>query len=191
MDDSATTDMTELVTEMPSSPAMARFEGIYRANVGAISAFFERRCDDPQEVADLTSETFVEAIRCFAAFDTRRGTARAWLFGIARHRFARHCEQIAHGRALQERVRGAAPLAEDVREEIEARIDAQRAGRGLLERCAAMSDLDRSAIELVDLDGLSPSEAASVLKVNPTTLRVRLFRARARLRKEFSDDQPV
>lgn len=185
--------MTELATDTSTrmTKAMASFEHVYRANVAAISAYFERRCDDPQEVADLTSETFVEAIRHFGGFDPRRGTVRAWLFGIARHRFARHCEHAARGRELEARVRGAATLAEDVREEVEARIDAQRVGRELLARCAEMGELDRSAIELVDLAGLSPREAASVLEVSPATLRVRLFRARARLRKEFPDDQPL
>ena len=185
--------MTELATEVSPllTTTMASFERVYRANVTAISAYFERRCEDPQQVADLTSETFLEAMRHFGAFDPRRGTVRAWLFGIARHQFARHCEQVARGRALEERVRGAALLAEDVREEIEGRIDAQRVGRELLTRCAEMSELDRSAIELVDLAGLTPAEAASALEVRPATLRVRLFRARARLRKEFSDDQPL
>jgi RNA polymerase sigma factor (sigma-70 family) len=185
--------MTELATEVSPrmTTTMASFERVYRANVGAISAFFERRCDEPQEVADLTSETFVEAMRHFSAFDPRRGTVRGWLFGIARHRFAHHCEQAARGRALEQRVRGATALAEDVREEIEARIDAQRVGRDLLARCAEMSELDRSAIELVDLAGLTPKDAASALEVSPATLRVRLFRARARLRKEFPDDQSL
>jgi DNA-directed RNA polymerase specialized sigma24 family protein len=96
--------MTELATETspPMTSAMASFERVYRANVGAISAYFERRCEDAQEVADLTSETFLEAIRHFSGFDPRRGTVRAWLFGIARPRFARHCEQTARGRALEE-----------------------------------------------------------------------------------------
>jgi RNA polymerase sigma factor (sigma-70 family) len=180
--------MAELTAE-PRSAAMSDatdFERIYRANVTAISGFFERRCAEPQEVADLTSETFEEAIRSFAGFDPRRGTVRAWLFGIARHRYARHCERCARAQALTERVRVVHPLAEDVREEIEARIDAQRAARVVLARCADMSELDRSVVELVDLSGLSSVEAATVLGVKPTTVRVRLFRARARLRKELN-----
>lgn len=183
--------MTDLVADVPVSPSMAEFERIYRGNVRAISAYFERRCDEPQEVADLTSETFLEAMRHFGSFDPRRGTERAWLFGIAHHRFARHCERAARGRALDERVRGSTELSEDAREEIEARIDAQKPGRAMLARCAEMNELDRSAIELVDLAGLTPQEAASVLEVAPTTLRVRLFRARARLRREFPDVQSV
>jgi RNA polymerase sigma-70 factor (ECF subfamily) len=185
--------MSELATEMPPrmNSTMASFEHVYRTNVAAISAYFERRCDEPQAVADLTSETFLEAIRHFGGFDPRRGTVRAWLFGIARHRFAHHCEEATRGRALEERVRIATLLAEDVREEIEARIDAQSVGREMLARCAQMSELDRSAIELVDLAGLTSREAASALEISPATLRVRLFRARARLRKEFPDAQPL
>lgn len=177
------------VTAEPNRRSMSvatDFERIYRTNVAPISGFFERRCTEPQEVADLTSETFEEAIRSFHGFDPRRGTVRAWLFGIARHRYARHCEQRARAHALAERVRVVHPLAEDVREEIEARIDAQRTARQVLARCARMSELDRSVLELVDLSGLSSVEAAAVLDVTPTTVRVRLFRARARLRKELN-----
>jgi DNA-directed RNA polymerase specialized sigma24 family protein len=64
-------------------------------------------------------------------------------------------------------------------------------GREMLARCAQMGEIDRSAIELVDLAGLTPREAASALEISPATLRVRLFRARARLRKEFPDAQSL
>ena len=43
-------------------------------------------------------------------------------------------------------------------------------------------------VELVDLAGLRPKEAAQVLGVAPGTLRMRLMRARARLRKAASPD---
>ena len=47
---------------------VADFEAIYRANVAGITAFFARRCGEPQAVGDLTSETFVQAIASLAAF---------------------------------------------------------------------------------------------------------------------------
>lgn len=43
-------------------------------------------------------------------------------------------------------------------------------------------------LELVDLSGLTPREAASVLGLSPNLVRVRLFRARHRLRKEVEDE---
>ena len=56
--------------------ALLEFERIYRNNVGVVTAFFARRCSDPQTVADLTSETIVRAAAGFAGFDPRRGTPR-------------------------------------------------------------------------------------------------------------------
>ncbi len=46
--------------------AVAEFEVVYRANVAGVAAFFARRCREPQVVADLTSETFVQRSRRWA-----------------------------------------------------------------------------------------------------------------------------
>jgi DNA-directed RNA polymerase specialized sigma24 family protein len=66
-----------------------------------------------------------------------------------------------------------------------ARIDTQRDGRELLARAARLSEREREAIELVDLMGLTPKDAAGVLRVSANVLRVRLFRAHQRLRREL------
>jgi DNA-directed RNA polymerase specialized sigma24 family protein len=66
------------------------FEALYRANVAAVIAYFARRSADPQTVADLTADTFVQAITSFTTFDSRKGTPRAWVFGIARRIYAAH-----------------------------------------------------------------------------------------------------
>jgi RNA polymerase sigma-70 factor (ECF subfamily) len=47
-----------------------------------------------------------------------------------------------------------------------------------------MPELERAAIELVDLTGLAPRDAARTLGISPGAMRVRLFRARTRLRME-------
>lgn len=169
-------------------PALAAFERIYRDHVGPVTAYFARRCADPQAVADLTSETVVRAAAGFAGFDPRRGTARAWLFGIARHVYADYCQRAATGREAMVRLAGLADLPVDEIEELAEKIDAQRAGRELLARCAELPPLERSAVELVDLDGLTPKEAAAVLGVRRGVLRMRLSRGRARLRKEHHRD---
>jgi hypothetical protein len=41
---------------------VSEFEVLYRANVAAVTAYFARRSADPQTVADLTADTFVQAI---------------------------------------------------------------------------------------------------------------------------------
>jgi RNA polymerase sigma factor (sigma-70 family) len=177
--------------ESSNSSALSEFEGIYRANVGVVMAFFARRCSEPQTVADLTSETIVRAVAGFASFDPRRGTPRAWLFGIAGHVYAEHCALAAAGRDAVGRLAGLVDLPAAEIDELMERIDAERAGRALLERFAALSPPARAAVELVDLEGLTPKEAASALGVARGVLRMRLSRARARLRMEEHADEQV
>ena len=169
--------------------ALAEFEEVYRANVDVVMAYFARRCADPQTVADLTSETFVRAAGAFGSFDPRRGSARAWLFGIAVHVFARHCAESAEARDTAARLAGHRALDDDEIGELAARIDAEREGRELMERCSQLPALERAALELVDLSGLTPKEAAAALGVSRVVLRKRLSRARARLRKEYRTDE--
>jgi len=164
------------------------FEAVYRENVGPVTAFFARRCRDPQQVADLTSQTFVEAINSAGSFQGR-GTPRAWLIAIARRVYANHVADQAIGADLVGQLGGRLVLAHDEVEDLAARIDAQRDGKAVLERAACLSVLEREAIELVDLMGLTPKDAAHVLGVSANALRVRLFRAHTRLRKELGDDR--
>ena len=179
------------LTPVATSPAsaLAEFEKVYRGNVDGVMAYFARRCAEPQTVADLTSDTFVRAAGAYGGFDPARGSARAWLFGIAGHVFARHCEQVANGRVAALRLAERRPLECDEIEELAARIDAERHGRELLERCSKLPELERAAVELVDLTGLTPKEAAKTLGVSRVVLRKRLSRARARLRKEHRSDE--
>ena len=171
-------------TAAPPHRRLAEFEAVYRANVAGVTGFFARRCPEPHTVADLTSETFAQAIASLGNFDPRRGSARAWLFGIARHVFAWHCAQAANGNHVVAALSGHRELDDDEIEELAARIDDQRAGREMLARMSRLLELERSALELVDLAGLPAREAAAALNVSPGGLRVRLFRARNRLRRE-------
>ena len=180
---------TELgVRPNPPRDGLAEFEGIYRSNIGVVTAYFARRCREPQEVADLTSETIVRAAGSFRGFDPRRGTARAWLFGIAAHVWAAHCAQLAGSRDAVGRLAGRRALEAGEIDELAARIDAQREGRDLLARCSMLSMKEQAAIELVDLAELTPKEAAAALGVPRGVLRMRLSRARAKLRKEYVDE---
>ncbi len=163
--------------------AAAGFERLYRANVDAVTAYFARRTADPQVVADLTADTFVAVITGFGSFDPRKGTARAWLFGIAGHVYAAHCAAYSHQQHKLERLAARRDLGPDEVDELLERIDAERAARGLLAELSRLPERDRAVIDLVDIAGLPPKEAAAALGLTPGTVRMRLMRARARLRK--------
>lgn len=166
----------------------ADFERLYRSEVSSVAAFFARRSRDPETVADLTAETFLEALGSYASFDPKKGAGRPWVFAIARRVYAKYCEQSARQQSAAQREGGRRILDDEAIEDLAERIDAERSGRELLERLAELSAVDREALELVDLSGLTPKEAAMVLGVSAGALRVRLFRARARLRKEREGD---
>jgi RNA polymerase sigma factor (sigma-70 family) len=161
----------------PASLPLEEFERVYLRNVDVLMGYFARRCREPQTVADLTSETF-------ARFDPGRGSDRAWLFGIAARVFAHHCEQSAGDRDAVARLGGHRALGQDEIEELTERIDAEREGAALMQRYAGLPAVERSAIELVDLEGLTPKEAALALGVSGVAFRKRLSRARSRLRQE-------
>ena len=138
-------------------------------------------------VADLTADTFVAVITGFASFDPRKGTAWAWLFGIAGHVYAAHCAAYSQQQHRLERLAGGRELDQDQVDELLERIDAERAARGLLAELARLPERDRAVIDLVDIAGLQPKEAADALGLPPGTVRMRLMRARARLRKSHHE----
>jgi RNA polymerase sigma factor (sigma-70 family) len=175
----------------PSSATVSRirpevrgdFEVLYRAQVAAVMSFFARRSREPQAVFDLTADTFLEAMRSFASAPPAQGSERPWLFAIARHVYAKHCEREARREDAALRAKARRILGAEEIEELTARIDAEQPGRELLDRLARLSVPAREAVELVDISGLTPTEAAAALGVSPGALRVRLVRARAHLRK--------
>lgn len=166
-----------------NEPGSESFEAVYRAHVGAVSAFFARRCTEPHLVADLTSETFVRAIGSLHTFQAR-GSMRGWLLAIARAVYAQHVEQAVAGRETLDRLSGRVEIDDHTLEALEERIDAERPGRELLARAARLPELERIAIELVDIAGVRPRDAARTLGISAGALRVRLHRARTHLRKE-------
>jgi RNA polymerase sigma-70 factor (ECF subfamily) len=165
-----------------SRDAAAEFEELYRAQVDAVTAFFARRSADPQTVADLTADTFVQVITSLAGFDPSRGTARAWVFGIARHVYAAHLETHTKQRTKALRLAGRRELDTDQVDDLLDRIDAQRAGRRLISELGTLSETDRTLVELVDIAGLPAKEAAAALGISAGSARMRLMRVRNRLR---------
>lgn len=167
---------------------MDEFEALYRAHVGAVTAFFARRTRNPQLVADLTADTFVEAMGSYVSHGPADGSERPWLFAIAKRVYAKHCERASRRADAARRDEASRALNEDETEQLAERIDTQRSARELLAALATLPAIDREAIELVHLAGFTPKEAAAAVGVSPGALRVRLFRARAKLRKESTND---
>jgi RNA polymerase sigma factor (sigma-70 family) len=161
------------------------FEAFYREQVEDLQRFVARRVGDRERAADLTAEVFLAAVDSAHRYRPRRGTPKAWLYGIARIVVANDRRQRGRQRVGEERLRGRALLDEDDAARMDARIDAAARSRQLYAAMDRLPEAERAVLELVALDELTVAEAAVAAGVRPVTARVRLHRARRKLRAEL------
>jgi RNA polymerase sigma-70 factor (ECF subfamily) len=139
-----------------------------------------RRLTGSQETAE---EVFQET--CLAAWRgapgwSGQGSARSWLFGIARNQSARSWRrrkgEPVHPESL-DLLGEMAGWGQDPEEAAAAAEDRQT----LLDALSQLSTNDREVIAHCDLEGLSAPEAGELLQLTANATRVRLHRARLRL----------
>ena len=139
-----------------------------------MTAYFARRSADPHLVADLTADTFVAVITGFGSFDPRKGTPRAWVFGIARRVYAAHCEADSQQQHKVQRLAGRRDLDRTRSMSCSTGSTPNGPARMCSAALAMLPERDRAVIELVDLAELRPKEAAAALGLPPGTVRMRL-----------------
>jgi RNA polymerase sigma-70 factor (ECF subfamily) len=166
------------------------FEVFYREHVDAVQRFVVRRVGDRERAADLTAEIFIAAIDSAVRYRQQRGTPRTWILGIARVIVANDGRRRDRQRIGEERLRGSALLDEDDAARLDARIDAAARSRELYAAMDQLPDGERAVLELVAIDELTLAEAAAAIGIRPVTARVRLHRARRKLRTELDAAPP-
>jgi RNA polymerase sigma factor (sigma-70 family) len=145
--------------------------------VDAVIAFGVRRLRHPDEVADLVAAVFLAVLRSAARFDPARGTARAWLYGVASNVLADGRRRGAKEAQALARVSGRRLLQPDDYADLESRLDAAALSHRLHALMADLPPGDRAVLELVALDQLTVTEAAAALGIRPVAARARLARA--------------
>lgn len=71
---------------------MTELEQLYRAYFSDVYLYLKRLSGDEHLAEDLTSETFLRAMRALPAY-REQGTARTWLCRIARNLYFDHCRR--------------------------------------------------------------------------------------------------
>ncbi|WHT18384.1 RNA polymerase sigma factor [Crossiella sp. CA-258035] len=155
---------------------------LYRRHVRALLGYAGRRLGDPNDAADLVAAVFLEVIRTAHRYDPARGTPRAWLFGIAATLLAAHGRSRSREARALRRVYGRRELIPEDHAELAGRIDAARSAELLHAAIDTLAPAERELFLLVALDGLTPAEAGAVLGIAPAAARMRLSRARRKLR---------
>lgn len=161
------------------------FEVFYRQHFERVERFVVRRVGDRERAADLTAEVFLAAIDSAHRYRPRLGTPGTWLLGIARVLVANDRRRRDRQRVGEERLRGSALLDEHDVARLDARIDAAARSRELYRAMDRLPKGERAVLELVAIDELSLTEAAAAVGIRPVTARVRLHRARRKLRTDL------
>lgn len=156
-------------------------EAFYREHIEAVQRFVARRVESHEDAADLTAEVFLAAIHASRAYRGDAAAPRAWLYGIARRVVASHHRSAARALRAVHVIDARDLLDDDATDRIVARIDSQRAARGVYRSLEALPERQRAVVELVAVDGLSLTEAAAALGISAGNARVHYHRARRRL----------
>jgi RNA polymerase sigma-70 factor (ECF subfamily) len=177
-----------LLSRVPAPDAVREF---YERHVDAVFRFAVRRCSRPEDVADLVSSVFVEVFGAARTFDAHRGGARPWLLGIAARCLADQRRESHRHRQLADRAAGMPEPRDDEYEAVERMIDAARLAPAIDRALAAdLTDAERELFLLVSHDELSVADAARCLGLTPVAGRMRLARARRKLRHALAPSMP-
>ncbi len=133
------------------------------------------------DAEDLVQETFARAAG--AADRLAPGVnLRAWLFRILRNAHLDQCRRAGHDPARPGEDDGALEEAADPQQDPESAWLRKCAALELEAALRSLSE-DRRTVILLDLEGLPDGEIAQVLGCAPGTVKSRLSRARAELRR--------
>ncbi|MBW5252893.1 sigma-70 family RNA polymerase sigma factor [Streptomyces sp. P01-B04] len=154
------------------------FEPLVARHSPALHGYLVRRA--PAVADDLLSEVWLQAYSNRKTFDVARGSARGWLFGVARNVLSRHRQAVARAAARAQQHPDATTT--DPWQAVDQRLDASAVGPELRRRLAELPEEERELLLLVAWEQLTPAEAAAAVGVPAGTARSRLHRARARLR---------
>jgi RNA polymerase sigma-70 factor, ECF subfamily len=167
----------------PALEASARepFEDLYRRTFPKVYAYVASLLRDRSAAEEVTAQAFERAYRKRRSFRAGRGSAEAWLFGIARNAALDELRRRKRRARLEiEPEDVLAPAPEE---------DADRLLRRETVR-AALATLDRRELDLIALKfsaGLSNAEIARVLGTSETGAGTRLHRTIEKLRKACHD----
>jgi len=178
--------------DIPPAPAPVdewvppTWDEVVRLHSGRVYRLAYRLTGNRHDAEDLTHDVFVRVFRSLASYTP--GTFEGWLHRITTNLFldrVRRAQRIRFD-ALpddSERIPGRERTPEQVFEDTHFDDDVQ----------AALDDLPpdfRAAVVLCDIEGLSYEEIASTLGVKLGTVRSRIHRGRAQLRRSLPHRTP-
>jgi RNA polymerase sigma-70 factor (ECF subfamily) len=159
-----------------------RFEAVYRELYEPICGYALRRVREPEDAAEVIAETFATLWRRFDRCPPD-AELRPWLFGVARRVIANQRRGERRRSALGER------LSENLDRSTLERVESPEDTSALARAFESLSGSDRELLSLVAWEGLTREELAVALGTSRAVARLRLHRARKRLREALPPTQ--
>ncbi|WP_256838107.1 RNA polymerase sigma factor [Ornithinimicrobium faecis] len=160
----------------------ARFRDLYDAHVAAITRYAVRRVSGSGDAADIVAETFLVLWRRLD--EVPAGEELPWLYGVARFCLSNHYRTSRRRTELVERL-GNQIQTQGRRHQTGPETALESDLSDVRAAMASLSREDQEVLRLFAWEGLSHEEIAIVLGCSRATSRVRLHRARARLRRQL------
>lgn len=171
-----------LVARTSTQLAEAKFERYVLPEVEVLLRVAHSLTRNHADAEDLVQDTLIRAYRAIDRFDGNH--PRAWLLTILRNTHVnrnrrRRPELFTDPQAAADRL-ASSPSEDRTDAMVDQEIDAD-----ILRALNRLDERFRRVVELVDVQGLSHAEAASVLGIPVGTVMSRLHRARGRIRERL------
>jgi RNA polymerase sigma-70 factor, ECF subfamily len=160
---------------------------LVEATYREVYALCLRILNDPEDAADATQDAYMKAWRGLAGY---RGDAlfSTWLYRVASNaalsRLRGRMRQRSHETQVEDDVLGRVAGSSSTQASALVNLDLQELDKGL----RSLPDHYRSAVVLRDIYGLSIEEIARQLKISETAAKVRVHRARKKLKHMMFED---
>lgn len=166
------------------SPDRERFERLAEDVFPSLYGTALRLTRSPEDASDLSQEALVRAYEAFCRFDGRN--FKAWMLRILTNLYINRYRKIQRtGRATSLDEEDAAEPVAPAEEAPDRQVFDGLLGAEVEEALAKVPDVFRITVILSDIEGMSYDEVAEATEVPVGTVRSRLARGRAILRKEL------
>jgi RNA polymerase sigma factor (sigma-70 family) len=161
-----------------------RFERLFHSTRTDLLAYLRRRSDSPDDAAEALAETYTIAWQKLDSVP-QGPAATLWLYGVARKVVLRGVRRRRVNEAVLSRLAGALALETQSRASDELQLSEE-----MTSALSRLRDRDREILLLNAWEDLAPAEIATVLRMSPNAVRIRLHRARFRLAHELDLQRP-
>lgn len=172
----------ELIRQAQTRAGRAAFAALYRRYVTPLYRYFYARTGSPALSEDLTSQTFIAALKGLPRY-RERGSFAGWLFTIAARRLADHLRARPSWPLDQA---GDLPAGDPLPETV---IEQAAQIARLMRAVQALSPDRMQAVSLHFFGELSLQETARVMKRSKVAVKSLINRALSDLRKRLDDEQ--